>query len=162
MNLTGQRGQTFGMALNSAKIPGTTQNISSTSLLGTPNITLSPILTCDPRSNLGAESVHQPELLQLPDADRPERPDHAAGDLRAGVFQYGPRPLQELQDRREEELPIAHERVQLPESSAVEFNGGNLNLGFAGATGVLNTPLFGTVTTKQGHRVVQLAATFTF
>ena len=41
VNLTGQRGQTFGMALNSAKIPGTTQNISTTSLLGTPNITLS-------------------------------------------------------------------------------------------------------------------------
>jgi len=26
----------------------------------------------------------------------------------------------------------------------------------------VNTPLFGTVTTKQGHRIVQLAATFTF
>ena len=96
VNLTGQRGQTFGLALNSAKIPGTTHNISATSLLGTPNITLSPILTCDPTSNLGAESVHQSELLQLPDPDRPERPDHAAGDLRAGVFQHGPRPLQEL------------------------------------------------------------------
>jgi len=41
------------------------------------------------------------------------------------------------------------------------FNGNNLNLGFA-ANGTLNTPLFGTVTTKQGHRVVQLAATFSF
>jgi hypothetical protein len=42
------------------------------------------------------------------------------------------------------------------------FSGSNLNLGFAGATGLLNTPLFGTVTTKQGHRIVQLAATFSF
>jgi hypothetical protein len=42
------------------------------------------------------------------------------------------------------------------------FNGGNLNLGFNGTTGLINTPLFGTVTTKQGHRIVQLAATFSF
>jgi len=31
-----------------------------------------------------------------------------------------------------------------------------------GTMGLLNTPLFGTVTTKQGHRIVQLATTFTF
>jgi hypothetical protein len=42
------------------------------------------------------------------------------------------------------------------------FNNSDLNLGFTGATGVLNTPLFGTVTTKQGHRVMQLAASFSF
>ena len=42
------------------------------------------------------------------------------------------------------------------------FNGSNLNLGFNGTTGMINTPLFGTVTTKQGHRIVQLAAKFTF
>ena len=42
------------------------------------------------------------------------------------------------------------------------LNGSNLNLGFTGATGILNTPIFGTVTTKQGHRIVQLVATFTF
>lgn len=42
------------------------------------------------------------------------------------------------------------------------FNGANLNLGFNGTTGLLNTPLFGTVTAKQGHRVVQLAIKFTF
>ena len=33
------------------------------------------------------------------------------------------------------------------------FNGSNLNLGFDRAHGQVNTPLFGTVTTKQGHRV---------
>ena len=42
------------------------------------------------------------------------------------------------------------------------FNGSNLNLGFDAATGKVNTPLFGTVTTKQGHRVVQAAIKFFF
>ena len=69
----------------------------------------------------GAEPVHQSELLLIPDADRPERTDHAAGDLRAGVFQHGPRPVQELRGYGEEEGAIAHERVQLPESSVVEL-----------------------------------------
>ena len=34
-------------------------------------------------------------------------------------------------------------------------NGANLNLGFNGTTGALNTPLFGYVTQKQGRRLVQ-------
>jgi hypothetical protein len=42
------------------------------------------------------------------------------------------------------------------------FNGTNLQLGFDGSTGQLNTPNFGTVTEKQGHRVVQLAIKFFF
>ena len=42
------------------------------------------------------------------------------------------------------------------------FNGSNLNLGFNSSTGAVNTPLFGMVTNKQGHRVVQLAVKFYF
>jgi hypothetical protein len=43
------------------------------------------------------------------------------------------------------------------------FNGnGNLTLGFNGTTGQLNTPNFGYVTQKNGHRVVQLAVKFIF
>src|SRR5207244_1334590 len=42
------------------------------------------------------------------------------------------------------------------------FNGNNLNLGFDSKTGVLNTPNFGTVTQKQGHRVIQVALKFYF
>src|SRR6266853_4740126 len=49
VNLTGQRGQTFGLNLNGAKIPGTTQNISAASLLGTPNNALTTIVTLEPR-----------------------------------------------------------------------------------------------------------------
>ena len=42
------------------------------------------------------------------------------------------------------------------------FNGSNLNLGFDSATGKVNTPLFGTVTQKQGHRIIQAAVKFYF
>jgi hypothetical protein len=42
------------------------------------------------------------------------------------------------------------------------FNGNNLSLGFDGSTGKVNTPAFGTVTQKQGLRVLQLSAKFFF
>ena len=42
------------------------------------------------------------------------------------------------------------------------FNGNNLTLGFNAATGAVNTPNFGTVLTKQGNRIVQLAVKFYF
>ena len=41
------------------------------------------------------------------------------------------------------------------------FNGNNLSLGF-NPNGTISTPNFGTIDTKQGHRVVQLAAKFYF
>ncbi len=42
------------------------------------------------------------------------------------------------------------------------FNGSNLTLGFDPNSGAVNTPLFGTTTEKQGHRVVQAAVKFYF
>jgi len=42
------------------------------------------------------------------------------------------------------------------------FNGSNLTLGFDSNTAKVNTPLFGTVTQKQGHRVIQTAIKFFF
>src|SRR5207245_1920099 len=71
VNLTGRSGQSFGMALNSAKIPGTTQNISATSLLGTPNIGLTPILTCDPKSNLAPHQFINPSCFPFPNLIAP-------------------------------------------------------------------------------------------
>ena len=41
-------------------------------------------------------------------------------------------------------------------------NANNLTLGFDSNTGKVNTPLFGTVTQKQGHRVIQTAIKFFF
>jgi hypothetical protein len=51
-NLTGNRSESFGMNTNNYRIPGTTFNVSNVSLLGTPDIALRPVLTCDPTANL--------------------------------------------------------------------------------------------------------------
>jgi hypothetical protein len=164
VNLTGRStGQTFNLALNGAKIPGTTQNISATSLLGTPNIALTPIVTCDPKSNLAPHQFINLSCFTFPNQIGQNGPTtlpvvygpaYFNADL--GLFKnfniHGER--KKLQFRLNGYNFLNH--------PLWSFNGGNLNLGFNGTTGVVNTPLFGTVTTKQGHRIVQLAATFSF
>jgi hypothetical protein len=162
-NLTGQRTQTFGLALNGAKIPGTTYNISSTSLLGTPNISLSPILTCDPGANLAPHQYINPSCFSFPTQVGQNGPTTlpvlygpAFFNTDFGLFKN----FSVLGEGRKLQLRMnAYNVFNHPLWS---FNGANLNLGFSGTTGQLNTPLFGTITTKQGHRVVQLAVKFTF
>ncbi|HXB73957.1 MAG TPA: carboxypeptidase-like regulatory domain-containing protein [Candidatus Acidoferrales bacterium] len=162
-NLTGQRTQTFGLALNGAKIPGTTYNISNTSLLGTPNIALSPIVTCDPGANLAPHQYINPSCFAFPTQVGQNGPTTlpvlygpAFFNTDFGLFKN----FSVLGEGRKLQLRMnAYNVFNHPLWS---FNGANLNLGFSGTTGQLNTPLFGTITTKQGHRVVQLAVKFTF
>jgi hypothetical protein len=56
------------MTLNSATIPGTTFNVSNVSLLGTPDIQLNPILTCNPASGLGPHQFINPNCFAYPTA----------------------------------------------------------------------------------------------
>src|SRR4029079_16028312 len=52
-NLPANSGENYGFNLNGYKIPGTQFNVSNVSILGTNDLALHPILTCDPKSGLG-------------------------------------------------------------------------------------------------------------
>jgi len=161
-NLTGQRSQTFSLALNSYKIPGTTYNISSTSLLGTPNITLSPILTCNPTSNLGPNQYINPGCFTFPNQIGQNGPTTLPVFYGPAYFNADLGLFKNFAIAERKRLQLRMNAYNFLNHPLWSFNGSNLNLGFNGTTGLVNTPLFGTVTTKQGHRIVQLAATFTF
>jgi len=151
------------MNTNGAKIPGTTFNISTTALLGTPNIAISPIMTCNPLSNLGPNQYFNPSCFGLPTQIGQNGPTilptiygpaYFNADL--GIFKnfaiHGERM----------KLQLRANAFNFLNHPLWSFNGGSaLNLTYSSA-GVMNNPLFGTVTTKQGHRIVQMSARFTF
>jgi hypothetical protein len=161
-NLTGQRGQTFGINTNGAKIPGTTFNISATSITGTPNITLSPYITCNPTANLGPHQYFNPSCFGLPTTVGLNGPNilpviygPAYWNADLGVFKN-------FRMGETRKLQIRMNGYNFMNHPLWSFNGSSaLNLTYSSA-GVMNNPLFGTVTTKQGHRIVQLAANFYF
>ncbi len=164
-NLTGQRGQTFGMALNNYKIPGTTFNVSNTSLLGTPNIALSPILTCDPRKNLAPNQYINPSCFSFPTQVGQNGPTTLPVIYGPSYFNADLGIFKNFAVTEKHKLQFRLDGYNFMNHPLWSFNGANLNLGFSGSgttAGQVNTPLFGTVNTKQGHRIVQLAVKYTF
>ncbi len=160
-NLTAIQGENFGMNLNGATVPGTNFIISNASLLGTPNIQLNPVLTCNPSSGLGPNQYINPKCFTYPTAI-----GQNGGSVLPPV--YGPSffnsdlgMFKNFDVTEHKKLQFRFNAYNFLNHPLWSFNGSNLNLGF-NPNGTVNTPLFGTVTTKQGHRVIQAAVKFYF
>ncbi len=164
-NLTGQRGQNFSLSLNGYKIPGTTFNVGNTSLLGTPNIQLNPILTCDPRKNLGPNQFINASCFSFPTQVGQNGPTVLPAVYGPAYFNADLGVFKNFSIMEKIKLQFRIDGYNFLNHPLWSFNGSNLNLGFAGSgttAGQINTPLFGIVTTKQGHRIVQLQVKATF
>jgi Carboxypeptidase regulatory-like domain len=155
-------GSNFGMSLNGAKIPGTTFNISNVSLLGTSDIALNPVLTCDPRSGLGNNQYINPNCFSIPNQVGQNGPTVLPAIYGPAFFDWDMGLFKNFNITEYRKVQLRFNGYNFLNHPLWSFNGSNLNLGFDSATGKVNTPLFGTVTSKQGHRVVQLAVKFYF
>ena len=160
-NLTGYQGQAFGMNLNSFKVPGTTYNVNQ-SLLGTRNIQLNPVLTCDPRSGLGPHQYINPNCYSIPTAIGQNGPTIGPTLYGPAYFNSDLGLFKNFQIKESQKLQFRFNAYNFLNHPLWSFNGSNLGLGFDGSTGKVNTPNFGTVTTKQGRRVIQLAVKYIF
>ena len=162
-NLSGfsQNGN-FNFNLNGAKIPGTDYNISNVSLLGTNNIQLNPILTCDPTSGLGPNQYVNGNCFSIPTAVGQNGPTILPAIYGPGFFNWDMGLFKNFQITESKKLQIRFNGYNFLNHPLWSFNGSNLNLGFDAATGNMNAPLFGYVTQKQGHRVIQTAIKFFF
>jgi hypothetical protein len=161
-NLTGYQNQNFAMNLNSAKIPGTDYNISNVSILGTPNIQLNPILTCDPRQGLADQQYINQNCFAAPNNIGENGPTLLPAIYGPG---YVNTDLGLYKNWRIAEGKTFQFRLYMynwMNHALWSFNGGNLNLSFDPDTLEPNNPLFGHTTQKQGHRIIQLAVKFFF
>ena len=161
-NLSGFQGQNFGLNLNGLKVPGTNFNVSNASILGTTNIQLNPILTCNPSSGLGPNQFINPNCFAAPTKVGQNGPSVLPAIYGPAFFNADLGLFKNFQMGESKKLQLRLNAYNFLNHPLWSFNGGNLNLGFDGTTGKVNTPLFGTVTEKQGHRVVQVAIKFYF
>jgi hypothetical protein len=165
-NLTGFSGSNgsanFSVNLNSLKVPGTNYNISNASLLGTTDIQLNPVLTCNPTSGLGHNQYINSSCFSPPTQIGQNGPTELPAIYGPAFFNWDLGLFKNFQIRESKKLQFRINGYNYLNHPLWSFNGTNLNLGFDGTTGKLNTPTFGTVTEKQGHRVIQLAVKFFF
>ncbi len=162
-NLSGlSGGGLFNMNLNGYKIPGTTNNVSNVSLLGTSDLRLNPILTCDPRSGLGPNQYINASCFSFPTAAGQNGGNVIPPIYGPAFFNWDMGLFKNFQIKESKKIQLRLNGYNFLNHPLWSFNGSNLNLGFDSTTGKVNTPLFGTVTTKQGHRVVQVAIKFFF
>ena len=169
-NLTGfSSGNNFGFNLNQTVIPGSKTasrpdgiQISNVSLLGTPNIKLNPILTCDPGSNLSAHQFINPSCFSYPTSVGQNGPSVLPAIYGPAFFNSDLGLFKNFQIKEQMKLQFRVNANNFLNHPLWSFNGDNLNLGFDPQTGKINTSTFGTVDKKQGHRVVQLAVKFSF
>jgi len=161
-NLSGYSGQNFGMNLNSAKIPGTTFNISNVSLLGTSDFQLNPIETCNPRSGLGPQQYINPNCFAAPTAIGQNGPTVIPPIFGPGFFNSDLGLFKSFHITESKLLQFRFDGYNFMNHPQWSFNGSNLGLGFDPNTLKVNTPNFGTTTNKQGHRIIQMQVKFQF
>ena len=161
VNLTGYQGQTFGLSLNSAKIPGTTYNISNVSLYGTPNLTVSPTILCNPGSGLKPHQYINPNCYGFPTQIGQNGPTVGPPVYGPYFFNSDLGMFKNFNIGESKKLQFRFNAYNFLNHPLWSFNGTNLSLGF-NPDGSVSTPLFGTVNTKQGHRIIQAAVKFYF
>ena len=162
-NLTGFSSHAnFNLNLNTFNIPGTNHVVSNVSLLGTPNIQLNPILTCDPAANLGPNQFINPNCFSFPTQIGQNGPTVLPAIYGPAYFNWDLGLFKNFQITESKRLQFRINAYNFLNHPLWSFNGSHLSLGFDGTTGKLNTPDFGTVTDKQGRRIIQLAVKFFF
>jgi hypothetical protein len=150
-----QNGAEFGMSM-----PAGAPTVVG--ITGTPDVYAAPVLTCDPRKNLGANQYLNPSCFQLP------TPGHNGTFVIPEAFGPGffNTDLSLFKNFHFTERRYIQFRVEgfnvLNHANRTFGLDNNLNLNFSAATGAETNALFGTATTKTGFRIIQFVAKFYF
>ena len=182
-NLTGfSSGNNFGANYNNALTDGTSLipsvggesscpggkgsptcfQISNVALVGTSGLQLNPILTCNPAANLAPHQYVNPNCFALPTGVGQMGPSVLPAIYGPWFFNSDLGLFKNFNFTEQKKLQFRINAYNFLNHPLWSFNGSNLTVGFNPQTGAVNTPTFGSVTTKQGGRIVQLAVKFLF
>ena len=168
-NLTGFQNQNFGMNLNNAIIPGSisAQNpkgiaISNVSILGTPDIQLNPIVTCNPTSHLGPHQWINGNCFAVPTTIGQNGSTILPPIYGPAFFNWDMGLFKNFHITERQTLQFRVSGYNWLNHPLWSFNGNNLNLSFDPNTLQQNNSTFGTAVNKQGHRIVELAVKYYF
>jgi hypothetical protein len=168
-DLTG--GANFGISGNIG-IPGSTGGTGNTgtevqasnvSLLGTSDIAFNPLVTCNPTSNLAKNQYINPNCFAVPDQVGENGPTVIHPIYGPAFFNSDLGMFKNFNISESKKLQFRFNAYNFLNHPLWSFyNGTNLgSIGFSSATAI-NSPDFGTVVNKQGHRVIQVAVKFYF
>ena len=139
-NLTGQRGNNFGLNTNSYKIPGTTFNVSSAALLGTSDIQLRPLVTCDPSKGLAEHQYVNGACFALPTQIGQNGPTTLPVIYGPAFFNSDLGLFKNLPIKEKMKLQFRATGYNFLNHPLWSFSNTTTTLGFSGATGLLNSP----------------------
>jgi hypothetical protein len=131
-------------------------------ITGTPNVAVAPVLTCDPRKNLGPNQYLNGNCFQLP------TPGHNGTFVipeafGPGFFNTDLSLFKTFQFNEHRKLQFRVEGFNVLNHANRSFGVfSDLNLTFNAATGAQTNGLFGTANGKIGQRIVQFVAKFYF
>ncbi|HTM39230.1 MAG TPA: carboxypeptidase-like regulatory domain-containing protein [Terriglobales bacterium] len=180
-NLTALQNQNFGMSYSgqngsngsSAIIPGSisAQNptgiaISNVSLLGTPDIQLNPILTCDPTKGLKAHQFINASCFAAPTQVGENGSTILPAIYGPAYFNWDMGLFKNFKITENQRLQFRFNLYNWMNHPLYSFNGGNLNLSFsqdqAATTMTQSNSNFGYTTIKQGNRIIMLGVKYYF
>jgi hypothetical protein len=154
----------YGVPTQKADGSANLVTVSARTILGTDNMVLQPILTCDPRKNLGKNQFVNGSCFALPTTPGQNGPAILPEIFGPAFFNSDLSLFKNWQFSESKKLQFRFSAYNFLNHPLWSFRNGssNLNLVFDKNTGQLSNPNFGVTTEKLGHRVLQLAMKFYF
>jgi len=172
-NLSAYQNENFGMsykgdpAINNgiAVVPGTNFAINDKSLLGTTELQLNPIVTCNPTSGLKSHQYINGNCFAAPSVVTQNGPFVLPAIYGPAYFNWDMALFKSFAITESQKLQFRFNFYNFMNHPLWSFNGNNLGLTFQqDATGAFtqSNSTFGYVTEKQGHRIIEMAVKYYF
>lgn len=162
VNLTGNTAGAFNLDFNGAKLANG-QNISSSSVFGTPSIVVRPLLTCDPQGSGGQRYINQ-SCFGLPTQPYQSGPTILPEVVGPAFFNSDLGVYKNFQVSESKRLQFRFNAYNFLNHPLWSFISGSPNqkLVYNQTSGKFDNPVFGLATEKQGRRLVMLTLKFYF